>query len=489
MNILQEKKFSQTRITKGSGVGKIKHLHIKNISNKMTGDFALINLIFLVIITQQILFLSRFSSLELCLLFFLLPILSCLRATKIFQRSSVLIVIICSFLFIYLSASKLFLEKDIFFNHKPLIFNIKSSPRENRLGEYSFFVEDSKGKYFLAQVPILLYSRISLRDKVLLRGSFDKCGSYQKPPKQLSWCGYLYRRGISGVIKVNSFNVLSVRVSKKEQFIENFIIKYGEERKSVALILASSLSEKQLLGSALKNLFKSLGLSHLLVVSGFHIGVFYSLSWFLISRVFKITALPLYYFPARVYSAVFSFLSSLIYVFVTGFEPSTSRALFALFIYSLAQVFGERLVFSRYYLFTFLLVIIIWPGIWLEMGFQLTFAALLGIYIGLEVSKKLKINFQINSAVASVINLSLLSFFAWLLTAPIIYLWTSELNLMQPIFNLLISPVFSIFCIAFPSVCFLGLYLKCPGFDALTRLCLFFVDFFIQILEKINASF
>jgi competence protein ComEC len=73
------------------------------------------------------------------------------------------------------------------------------------------------------------------------------------------------------------------------------------------------------------------------------------------------------------------------YVALVGWEPSAVRAAVAMTVYVMSDLLGNRRSLPRSILLSLLIVTIIWPGCFFEMGVQLTFAALCGIAVSAVV--------------------------------------------------------------------------------------------------------
>ena len=109
---------------------------------------------------------------------------------------------------------------------------------------------------------------------------------------------------------------------------------------------------------------------------------------------------------------------------------SALRAFIGLGLYAIAVLFeqGEK----RYHLLaaTALVMAIIWPGCWLGPSFQLTYAALFGIYIGTKDGRDLSLK-----------SFLLTNIFASLFTAVVAGVWFSRISLL----GLILNPIFSSF--------------------------------------------
>jgi competence protein ComEC len=140
-----------------------------------------------------------------------------------------------------------------------------------------------------------------------------------------------------------------------------------------AVLATISLGDKSGLKKETRRKFTSLGLAHLLAVSGFHVGV-----------VAGMGAMLLFFLPERrrPYGSIkYSILILLIwlYAFVAGLSAATLRAAIMLSFCFLGKII-HRNTKTYNYLFSAALLMLAWkPSYLFDIGFQLSFAAVFSI--------------------------------------------------------------------------------------------------------------
>lgn len=143
----------------------------------------------------------------------------------------------------------------------------------------------------------------------------------------------------------------------------------GEE---LAIGTALILGDKSLLDSEIRNAFTSTGAMHALAVSGLHVGIM--LPIFL--GFFKLFGK---YIKRK--QAVIIVVGILwIYALMTGFSPSVIRAVFMFSILALAQIMGRNYNPINTLFFTAFVLLILQPLYLFDIGFQLSYIAMLGIF-------------------------------------------------------------------------------------------------------------
>lgn len=148
-----------------------------------------------------------------------------------------------------------------------------------------------------------------------------------------------------------------------------------------ALASAILLGDKSNLAPEEKQSFSNAGAMHVLAVSGLHVGLFLQFLLFVLGK-----------FPRRIskYGALWISLSILIlYAIITGLSASVCRAVLLFGILTIGKTYGKvyrpfnALAFSAF-------ILLIWnPNFLFDIGFQLSYLAMLGIFIFYRPIEKL----------------------------------------------------------------------------------------------------
>jgi len=152
----------------------------------------------------------------------------------------------------------------------------------------------------------------------------------------------------------------------------NHMLESHLEGENLAVAKAIILGDKSMLDSETKNSFSATGAMHVLAVSGLHIG--------LILQILMEVAKLFSRFISRK-KAVLSILVLLwIYSILTGFSPSVIRSIFMFSILVLAQFFGKEQNNINSLFFSAFVLLLIQPMFLFDIGFQLSYLAMVGIY-------------------------------------------------------------------------------------------------------------
>ncbi|MEN9442444.1 MAG: hypothetical protein RLZ33_2521 [Bacteroidota bacterium] len=143
--------------------------------------------------------------------------------------------------------------------------------------------------------------------------------------------------------------------------------------KELAIAQALILGDKSLLDQEVKNSFTNTGAMHVLAVSGLHIGI-----------IMQILMVVLGYFPkviSRNKALTAVLIVMWIYAFITGMSPSVVRAVFMFSVLVIAQLFGKQYHSINALFFTGFALCLVDPFVIYDIGFQLSFLAMLGIFL------------------------------------------------------------------------------------------------------------
>lgn len=157
------------------------------------------------------------------------------------------------------------------------------------------------------------------------------------------------------------------------KFRQGLIDRYaqlGMARDELAVALAMTLGDKSHLTRSQRDLYSISGASHVLALSGLHIGIIYMLMVVLVG-----------YRRWRVLRETLLILGIWAYAFLTGLSPSVTRAATMLTIYSVVSLLGRDRMSLNTLALTAILMLAFNPLSLYDIGFQLSFLAVLSILL------------------------------------------------------------------------------------------------------------
>ena len=197
-------------------------------------------------------------------------------------------------------------------------------------------------------------------------------------PYQFDFQSWLYQNGQSFAISVNKDITLANYEAtapwkdigaRIQHMTKSILISHMGD--SADLPIAMLLGSKSTLPDDELLAFQSLGIAHVLSVSGLHVGL---IAFIVLSILIKLK------FPKWIRTillAIFLF----IYGIITGFSPATLRATIMMIFFQSASCFGRKTDDMTVFAFTVALIALIDPWQIFTAGFVLSFSATLGILL------------------------------------------------------------------------------------------------------------
>lgn len=268
-------------------------------------------------------------------------------------------------------------------------------------------------------------------DFVWIRGS---CKAVERPANPFSWQGWLWRRGVGSECRARYISKpehvhISWLQRARNEILERARAVAGDTR-GTALLLSMALGYQDILSAPVERAFMTLGLTHLLVVSGYQV----SLVFGCIVSILSITAgLVGKRILSRSFMMVVAFVAAAGYVCLIGAEMSSVRALIAA-----GCVCGQLLTerggrFSQRWGLALLCMQLIWPWCVYEIGVVLTFTALLGIGVGSSGEQRHRL-----------ISYAWVTLVVWTFTSCVVVLWSGAFSPMGVIVNFILAAPWSI---------------------------------------------
>lgn len=217
------------------------------------------------------------------------------------------------------------------------------------------------------------------------------------------------------------------------------------------LMAAMLLGEHSLLSPEITRNFRRVGLSHILALSGLHLGVLLSV----VRWIFRRLRLP------RRAEAPLSLLLLLGYLALTGFPVSVVRAGIMTGAATLAFPLRREADSITSLSLSAMLICLLRPTAVFDVGFYLTFAATLGVLVQGEGQRFFE---KVPRLCASL----LVTLAAILFTLPLLVWFFGEVSLVAPLTNLLFVPLFSLFLpLSLPAVLCGAPFLPAPLYAAM----------------------
>ncbi len=226
-----------------------------------------------------------------------------------------------------------------------------------------------------------------------------------------------------------SHKILSARVDK---------ILYDSSYGQKNLFRAVILGEKEPVYKKIKNLFTKTGTSHLLAISGLHMGIILFLLTFILTKC---------HVPKRERNIAILILITFYFLGIRS-SPSVQRAYIMTVIFLVGNIFYQNYNLKKALLISFFISLIINPLVYKSISFVLTYSAMVGIilinYLLKFTDRKMK-NISENKYILMITNYFIFTFSLQLFMAPFIYFYFGTFAFKTILFSAILTPIGSIY--------------------------------------------
>lgn len=200
-------------------------------------------------------------------------------------------------------------------------------------------------------------------------------------PEDFDYKHYLQRKHIFATcyikskdwVKLDTQSQSLIIIAKRVQnHILNILKDQGFGKEELALVSALTVGYKLMLGEEQKESYVTSGATHVLAVSGLHVGILFAFLSKLLSLFGKSRRMV-------ILNTIIIILILWTFAFITGLSPSVTRATLMFSLVSLGNMCRQRsCIYNTIFLSAFILLIYN-PNYLFDLGFQLSYAAVIAI--------------------------------------------------------------------------------------------------------------
>ncbi len=242
--------------------------------------------------------------------------------------------------------------------------------------------QTANGEILLSVYKDSIAKKIEVDDKLIL--FTDLSNIYQSlNPYQFDYAEFMSKKKIYKQAQVNPEEVIFLSAEEKtlagkaekiRNTIHQNLVKSKFSSSQISLMEALLLGQRSRLSKETYTQFSEAGVVHVLAVSGLHVGVLLYFLMFL----FK----PLIYFPkGKIIRSVVLISLLWVYAYLVGMTPSILRAVTMFSFLSLGLFFKRKIFTLNMLCLSALVLLFINPNNILEIGFQLSYSAVLSILL------------------------------------------------------------------------------------------------------------
>jgi competence protein ComEC len=244
------------------------------------------------------------------------------------------------------------------------------------------------------------------------------------------------------------------------------------------IVVATLLGDKRKIPQTLLDQFNQVGISHIIAISGANIVIFATI----LLSIFIFIGFSRYKAFYLVSVSIF------LYLLIIGFQASAIRAGIMVFIYLLARQLGRLSESINALIFTAVIMLLLNPLLLSDVGFQLSFTAVLGLIYLLPHLEKI---FRKTSNFLQIKQVVLVSLSAQIAVFPIIVYYFKILSIVSLFANVLIAPIIPLIMILGIIVLIIGIFwLELASFVGLLLwLIINYLLWIVEILSFKSFSF
>lgn len=198
------------------------------------------------------------------------------------------------------------------------------------------------------------------------------------------------------------------------------------------IVKAILLGDRTELHPSVRQEFAVTGVAHILAVSGFHVGIIAGLLFWMFSFIRN------HYFKFILIA-----ISLFGYIYLVDFQPSAVRAGIMILLFLFAYLIQRKPNPINIIATTILLVALVHPASLYSVGFQMSIAAISGIFLLYKPIKNFldnRLNFQKNPIVSRIGNSLAVSLSASIVVSPIVAFYFGIYSIISPLANLIVIP-------------------------------------------------
>lgn len=207
------------------------------------------------------------------------------------------------------------------------------------------------------------------------------------------------------------------------------------QKEDAALLHALLLGEKSSMNAEVKSAFRNSGASHLLAVSGMHVGLVYALLFIFVGRL-RVLGIPKRYLRLSLLPLIW------VYSFLTGFGPSVIRAVFLITLLEVVRLTGRKIRPANVLFICIFVLLFAQPTLLFDLGFQLSALATIGIIVfGLPLIRPMN---RFPKWIRFPLQLCVVSMTAQLMVSPLLLFHFNQFQWHFLLTNLVLTPIVTV---------------------------------------------
>ncbi len=295
--------------------------------------------------------------------------------------------------------------------------------------------------------------------------------------------GYIGRSSDIVVMRESAGGCFRTRIERYRSYLRK-LIQENAPFPEGSILRALTLGEKDGIPEDIIEEFNKAGISHVLAISGLHVGIIAFISLITIRTVMKSSEYLLLRFTLVKASAIFAVIPIISYAFIAGFRISTIRATIMILCFLIALLAGRRSDLLNVLALAALIILVISPASLFDVSFQLSFVAVASIIIITpalySIIPKRAGDGIFGRGISNITLFIMVSLSAMIGTYPIIALYFNRVSTVALLSNLCIIPI-----IGFVVLPLVMVFIITAPLAPIAAACIQCASFFIRIAVSI----
>ena len=275
------------------------------------------------------------------------------------------------------------------------------------------------------------------------------------------------------------------KIEKKRNSIASLIDSVGPGLEN-QILKALVVGKREGVSDSLRQVFNRTGVSHLLAISGLHVGIVAALAFFLFQQIFSSFKPLLLNALVKQFAALFSIFPVLAYGLIAGMSPSTQRAVIMVIIFLLAIIFEKDHDPLNTMAVAAMFILILHPPALFSVSFQLSFIAVASIIYGHSKTLPLESNKEkigIKKIGQKLLSMLTVSIFAFLGTMPIVMFYFNQISVIGILVNLFAIPIIGFIVVPLGLLSVFVYFFTVKGALLIIKLCSLILAQVLKILS------
>ncbi len=301
--------------------------------------------------------------------------------------------------------------------------------------------------------------------------------------------GYVSKPSDIVIMRESAGDYFKTRIERYRSRLRKLILENAPSPEG-GILQALILGEKERIPEEIADKFNRAGVSHILAISGLHVGIIAFLSLIIIRTIMKSSEYLLLRFNIFKVSALFAVIPIISYAFIAGLRISTIRATIMILCFLIALLAGRGRDLLNILAFAAFAILIISPASLFDVSFQLSFVAVASIIfitptLGSMIPKGTGDGI-FRKGITDIILFVIVSLSAMIGTYPIIALYFNRVSSIALLSNLFIIPITG-FAVLPLGILFIITAPFAPIATALIQTASFFIRISISIVDFLSS--